>query len=63
LTKEPGVLTAEPSGAYLHLFLDPKITSVEALVSKEHFEFEQILPSLEDVFIALIRKEEAAHAA
>ncbi len=63
LTKVPGVLTAEPSGAYLHLFLDPKITSVEALASKEPFEFEQILPSLEDVFIALIRKEEAAHAA
>ncbi len=63
LTKEPGVLTAEPSGAYLHLFVDPKITSVEALASKEHFEYEEILPSLEDVFIALIRKEEAAHAA
>lgn len=63
LTREPGVLTAEPSGAYLHLFVDPKITSVEALASKEHFEYEEILPSLEDVFIALIRKEEAAHAA
>jgi ABC-2 type transport system ATP-binding protein len=63
LTKVPGVLTAEPSGAYLHLFLDPKIKSVQALASKEPFEFEQILPSLEDVFIALIRKEEAAHAA
>jgi ABC-2 type transport system ATP-binding protein len=63
LTKEPGVLTAEPSGAYLHLFLNPKVTSVEALAAKEHFEFEEILPSLEDVFIALIRKEEAARAA
>ena len=63
LAKEPGVLTAEPSGAYLHLFLNPKMTSVEALASKVHFEFEEILPSLEDVFIALIRKEEAARAA
>jgi ABC-2 type transport system ATP-binding protein len=63
LGKEPGVLTAEPSGAYLHLFLNPKMTSVEALASKEHFEFDEILPSLEDVFIALIRKEEAARAA
>src|SRR5580658_8414278 len=63
LSKQPGVLTAEPSGAYLHLFLNPKITSVEALASKEQFEFEEILPSLEDVFIALIRKEEAARAA
>src|SRR5580698_8210575 len=63
LSKEPGVLTAEPSGAYLHLFLDPKLASVEALASKGGFEFEEILPSLEDVFIALIRKEEAARAA
>jgi ABC-2 type transport system ATP-binding protein len=63
LTKEPGVLTAEPSGAYLHLFLNRKLTSVEALASKEGFEFHEILPSLEDVFIALIRKEEAARAA
>jgi len=63
LGKEPGVLAAEPSGAYLHLFLNPKITSVEALASKEGFEFHEILPSLEDVFIALIRKEEATRAA
>jgi ABC-2 type transport system ATP-binding protein len=63
LAKEPGVLTVEPSGAYLHLFLHRKITSVEALASKLGFEFEEILPSLEDVFIALIRKEEAASAA
>jgi ABC-2 type transport system ATP-binding protein len=63
LSKEPGVLTAEPSGAYLHLFLDPKMTSVEALASRGGFEFHEILPSLEDVFIALIRKEEGARAA
>jgi ABC-2 type transport system ATP-binding protein len=63
LCKEPGVLTAEPSGAYLHLFVNPKLTSVEALASKNNFEFHEILPSLEDVFIALIRKEEAARAA
>jgi drug efflux transport system ATP-binding protein len=63
LGKEPGVLTVEPSGAYLHLFLNPKVTSVEALAAKEPFEFHEILPSLEDVFIALIRKEEAARAA
>ncbi|MGA3186245.1 MAG: ABC transporter ATP-binding protein [Bryobacteraceae bacterium] len=63
LGKEPGVLTAEPSGAYLHLFLDPKVTSIEALAAKAGFEFHEILPSLEDVFIALIRREEAARAA
>jgi ABC-2 type transport system ATP-binding protein len=63
LAKEPGVLTVEPSGADLHLFLNPAITSVEKLASIVGFEFHQILPSLEDVFIALIRKEEAARAA
>jgi ABC-2 type transport system ATP-binding protein len=63
LSKEPGVLTAEPSGAYLHLFVDPKITSVETLAVKHGFEFKEILPSLEDVFIALIRKEEWGRAA
>ena len=63
LAKEPGVLAAEPSGAYLHLFLNQKITSVEALASADGFEWQQILPSLEDVFIAQIRKEEASRAA
>jgi ABC-2 type transport system ATP-binding protein len=63
LAKEPGVLTVEPTGAYLHLFLNPKLTSVETLAAKSGFEFHEILPSLEDVFIALIRKEEAARAA
>src|SRR5579864_772285 len=63
LAKEPGVLSVEPSGADLHLFLNPQIAPVEALASKTGFEFAEILPSLEDVFIALIRKEEAARAA
>jgi ABC-2 type transport system ATP-binding protein len=63
LGKEPGVLTVEPSGADLHLFLNPKLTSVEALASRMGFEFHEISPSLEDVFIALIRREEAARAA
>jgi len=63
LAKEPGVLAAEPSGAYLHLFLNRKITSVEALASAAGFEWQEILPSLEDVFIAHIRKEGASRAA
>jgi hypothetical protein len=57
------VLAAEPSGAYLHLFLNRKITSVEKLASTAGFEWQEILPSLEDVFIAQIRKEEASRAA
>ncbi len=63
LAKEPGVLTVEPSGADLHLFLNLAMTSAEKLASIVPFEFRPILPSLEDVFIALIRKEEAARAA
>ncbi|HVO96459.1 MAG TPA: ABC transporter ATP-binding protein [Bryobacteraceae bacterium] len=63
LAKEPGVLAVEPSGAYLHLFVNPAIAPVEALAAKAKFQYEEISPSLEDVFIALIRKEEAARAA
>ncbi len=63
LLKEPGVLAVEPAGAYLHLFVNPAVTTVEALAAKEKFQYEEISPSLEDVFIALIRKEEAARAA
>ncbi len=63
LLKEPGVLAVEPAGAYLHLFVNPAVTTMEALASKEKFQYEEISPSLEDVFIALIRKEEAARAA
>ena len=54
-----GVVSVEPSGATLHLFLDPKKTSVEALKSKvPQAEFRPITPSLEDVFIALVHKGE-----
>jgi hypothetical protein len=47
----------------LHLFLNRKITSVEALAAAAGFEWQEILPSLEDVFIAQIRKEEGSRAA
>jgi hypothetical protein len=54
----------EPSGAALHLFLSPAKTSPEALqglLSARNLGpavFRPITPSLEDVFIALIHKEE-----
>jgi ABC-2 type transport system ATP-binding protein len=63
LEKQPGVLTVQPAGADLHLFLDEKITSPEKLVEITPFSYRPILPSLEDVFIALSRKEEAPRAA
>ncbi len=57
-----GVLSVEPAGSALHLFLSPSRTSPDALcaalaargVGKP--EFKEISPSLEDVFIARIRK-------
>lgn len=64
MESQPGVVSVQPWGANLHLFLDPATTSQErlaALAPDAHFEL--ITPSLEDVFIALIRKEERARAA
>jgi ABC-2 type transport system ATP-binding protein len=63
LEKQPGVLTVQPAGADLHLFLDEKVTSPEKLAEITPFSYRPILPSLEDVFIALSRKEEAPRAA
>jgi drug efflux transport system ATP-binding protein len=63
LEKERGVLMVQPSGAELHLFLDPKVTSPEALTKIVPFGYHPIAPSLEDVFIALMRKEQLANAA
>ena len=64
LLQSEGVLCAEPSGATLHLFLKPERTSAEELrrqlerSGRGPAKFQRILPSLEDVFIALVRKAE-----
>jgi len=64
LMESEGVLCAEPSGASLHLFMSAQQTSPEALQRKLEQNgrgtavFTQIVPSLEDVFIALVRKAE-----
>ena len=56
-----GVDSVEPAGDALHLFLKPGLTSPERLRKLlPEAEFRPIAPSLEDVFIALIRKEPAA---
>jgi len=68
LEQQPGIVSAEPSGSTLHLFLDPSVTSADKLAAALNakglgpVEFHKISPSLEDVFIALIRKEEAVRA-
>ena len=68
LAAQPGVLSVEPSGARLHMFIQPGAASPEALkaalVSRgiAPTEFEEIVPSLEDVFIDLVRRSEVVHA-
>jgi ABC-2 type transport system ATP-binding protein len=63
LVRQPGVLAAQPTGADLHLFLEPERTSIETLRGIAEFDFYRILPSLEDVFIALMVHEESVRAA
>jgi ABC-2 type transport system ATP-binding protein len=64
LTTQPGVSSVEPAGATLHLFLTPGATQPEALRAAldakglPPSEFQVIVPSLEDVFIDLIRRSE-----
>ncbi|HYK90916.1 MAG TPA: ABC transporter ATP-binding protein [Acidobacteriota bacterium] len=58
----PGVVSVEPAGATLHLFLSPTthVDELQRTAIENGFgplAFRQIVPSLEDVFIALIRKE------
>jgi ABC-2 type transport system ATP-binding protein len=63
LQRQPGVLTVQPMGTDLHLFIEPDVTSPEKLLAITPFEFQKIQPSLEDVFIALVRRQELPHAA
>lgn len=69
LQAQPGVLSAEASGPVLHVFVEPHGQTVEQLKSAlagagfGDAQFRPIAPSLEDVFIALIRKQELPDAA
>jgi ABC-2 type transport system ATP-binding protein len=63
LTDLPGVVTVQPSGADLHLFLDEGKASVAQLAQQLTFDYRRISPSLEDVFIALVKREELTRAA
>jgi len=62
LEKSAGVRSVEPAGASLHLFLSPDVTSpalLESALAASGFgpvSFREITPSLEDVFIASIRR-------
>jgi ABC-2 type transport system ATP-binding protein len=63
LATQPGVVAVRPSGADLHLFLDEAKANVEQLAQQFAFQYQRISPSLEDVFIALVAREDVARAA
>jgi ABC-2 type transport system ATP-binding protein len=54
----PGVLAVQPTGSKLRLYVDGRATSAEELSAVTPFTFQRVAPSLEDVFIALVRQEE-----
>lgn len=62
LQSRPGVLAVEPYGAKLHLFLSASGNSAESIEKAlahqgiRITQFREIVPSLEDVFIGLVRE-------
>jgi ABC-2 type transport system ATP-binding protein len=58
LEKQAGVLAVQPTGAQLRLYVDERETSAEELAKVTPFTWQRIAPSLEDVFIAMVRQEE-----
>lgn len=58
LAAEPGVLSVEPSGLKLHLFVDraKPLDALQRLAPAARFE--PLVPSLEDIFIAEVRRSE-----
>jgi len=61
LTSCPGVTSVEPSGATLHVFLsaEASVSAIKQALNENGLSggsFKAISPSLEDVFIALVRK-------
>ena len=66
LEGQPGVLAVQPTGAHLRLYVEEQHTSAEELAHIVPFQWQRVAPSLEDVFIALVRQEEKrqeSHAA
>jgi len=60
LDRTTGVVSAEPAGETLHVFLAPSLAVEDLAAALPGAAVRRIEPSLEDVFIALIRKAEAA---
>jgi ABC-2 type transport system ATP-binding protein len=66
---KPFILGAEPAGAELHVYVEPSLGTAAGVLGALHeagfagATLRPINPSLEDVFIALIRREERRAAA
>jgi ABC-2 type transport system ATP-binding protein len=60
--KVPGVVSVEPAGAALHVFAKRGVRA-EDIARAAGAPAREVTPSLEDVFIAVIRKMELPHAA
>lgn len=58
LERQSGVLAVQPTGAQLRLYVDERHTSAEELAQVTPFTWQRVAPSLEDVFIAMVRQEE-----
>jgi ABC-2 type transport system ATP-binding protein len=56
LAAVPGVLAVEPSGALLHVYADRSVDAGQLQAAVPGSTAEQITPSIEDVFIAQIRR-------
>jgi len=63
LLQQPGVLAVQPAGEDLRLIVEERAISAEELTAVTPFQWQRIAPSLEDVFIALVRHEEVRRAA
>jgi ABC-2 type transport system ATP-binding protein len=63
LQTQHGVLSVLPAGDELRLIVDERSASAEELTAITPFTWHRIAPSLEDVFIALVRQEEVSRAA
>ena len=63
LAAEPGVVSVEPSGMRLHLFVDRAQPMAALQAAAPAARFEPLEPSLEDVFIVEVRRSEAGRPA
>ncbi|HZS52240.1 MAG TPA: ABC transporter ATP-binding protein [Bryobacterales bacterium] len=64
LRRQPGVVSVEMSGAALHVLVSPSAAPAESLQQAlPQARIRRVEPSLEDVFLALVRRARAAEGA